>query len=73
MFFKVTETCTIDTSDRYTKGEEEVNVYQALDVETLEDYFAEDDLKDYITTHGLDVTIEAITEEEAEALTESFG
>ena len=70
MFFKVTETCTIDTSEVYVKGEEEVNVFQARNHDELKAYFEE--LDEYNTTNGLDITIEEITEDEANALIEGF-
>ena len=65
-FYKVIETCTIDTSDRYVKGEEEALVFKAPSYEAFVAYY--DSLKDYNTTHGLDIDAYEITEWDVEIL-----
>jgi hypothetical protein len=70
MFYKTTETCTIDTSDVYVNGEKTVLVFEADNVEEMEAYFA-GALANYVETHGLAVTIEAIEAEEVEGIMEA--
>ena len=71
MFFKVTETCTIDTSDRYVNGESETHIFEANHLASLEDYFA--DLMGYNLTHGLKIDIEKIEDDEVESALEANG
>ena len=62
MFFKVTETCTVDNSERYTNGEVDVNFFEAESLSVLDFYFK--DLSDYNLAHGLRTLIEIVDAED---------
>lgn len=65
LFFKVTETCTIDSSDRYTNGEVDVNFFEAESLSVLDSYFK--DLSDYNLAHGLRTVVEIVADEDLDA------
>tara|TARA_R110001592_G_scaffold275808_3_gene542922 strand:- start:529 stop:774 length:246 start_codon:yes stop_codon:yes gene_type:complete len=65
LFFKVTETCTIDTSERYCNGEVDVNFFEAESLSVLDSYFK--DLSDYNLAHGLRTLIEIVADEDLDA------
>lgn len=70
MFFKVTETCTVDNSDRYTKGEVDVNFFEAENLSVLDFYFK--DLSDYNLAHGLRTLVEIVADEDINAEIEAL-
>ena len=72
MFFKTTETCTIDTSDVYVNGEETVLVFEADSFEEMTAYFT-GPLANYVVAHGLAVTILPIEADEVEGIMEANG
>lgn len=65
MFFKVTETCTVDTSGVYTRGESEVNIFEAPSLESIDGYFK--DLSDYSNAHGLTTLVEILDANEVDS------
>ena len=65
MFFKVTETCYTTTSEVYTLGETEVNIFEARSLADLDGYFK--DLSDYNDANGLRTLVEIIEADEVEA------
>ena len=71
MFYKTTETCTIDTSDRYVNGEADINIFEADSLEEMTAYFT--GINDYLIKNGLEVTIELIEDDNVEAACEEFG
>ena len=71
MFFKTTETCTIDTSERYVNGEADINFFKADSLEEMTAYFA--GINDYLVKNGLEVTIELVEDDNIEAACEEFG
>ena len=71
MFFKTTETCTIDTSERYVNGEADINIFKADSLEEMTAYFT--GINDYLIKNGLEVTIELVEDDNIEAACEEFG
>ena len=71
MFYKTTETCTIDTSERYVNGEADINIFEADSLEEMTAYFT--GINDYLIKNGLEVTIELIEDDNIEAACEEFG
>ena len=62
MFFKAIETCVSDSSDRYNKNEVNVFIFEAYDLDTMNDYYK--DLHDYNDAHCLTIRLEILEDDE---------
>ena len=62
MFFKAIETCQSDSSNRYSKDEVNVFIFEAFDLNTMNDYYK--DLHDYNDAHCLTIRLEILDDDE---------
>ena len=65
MFFKVTETCSITTSEIFTQGETIVSIFEAPSLANLDGFFK--DMSDCNNTTGWKTLVEIVDADKVEA------